>query len=115
MIVYAYIYTMESFYSWFDSIFENLSKPVYYTLITTFYLMYFATIFGIAYIQPKYLDTLNKFIHIFIGGILVLRFNPYRTFTCSKNDQLFIFASATMLLLSTGITATFEKYVKQYI
>jgi hypothetical protein len=102
---------MGSFYSQFDSIFEHLSKPVYYTLIVVFYVMYFATMFGIAYVQPEYLATLNRFIHLFIGVILVLRFNPYRTFICSKNDQRFIFTSATILLLSTGITETLEKYV----
>jgi len=102
------IHKMTSFYYHFDHLFETLSRPVYYTLITLFYTIYFATLFGVAYVNTKYLEIMNTGIHIFVGLMLIIRFNPFRNFKCNENDQLFIFASASLLLLSTGITRTLE-------
>ena len=99
---------MNSFYYHFDHLFESFSRPVYYTLIILFYIIYFVTLFGIAYVNPEYLDIMNTGIHIFIGLMLIIRFNPLRNFKCNENDQLFIFASASLLLLSTGISRTLE-------
>jgi len=101
---------MNSFYHHFDKLFEMVSRPVYYTLVTLFYIFYFVALFGIAYVKPEYLEMMNTGIHIFIGLMLVIRFNPLRTFKCNENDQLFIFSSASLLLLSTGISQTLENY-----
>ena len=101
---------MSSFYSHFDQLFETISHPVYYTITTIFYIFYFVTLFGIAYVKPEYLDIVNAGIHIFVGLLLVIRFNPFRKFKCNESDQLFIFSSASLLLLSTGISQTLEKH-----
>ena len=111
----AILYKMNGFFYHFDMFFENASRPTYYTLISIFYFLYFLTLFQITYINPSYLEIMNTFIHIFISIVLIMRFNPYRSIKCTENDQIFIFASAILLLISTGVTHTIENNVYRFI
>lgn len=99
----------------FDMFFENASRPTYYTLISIFYFLYFLTLFQITYINPSNLEMMNTIIHTFISIVLIMRFNPYRSIKCNENDQLFIFASAILLLISTGVTHTIENNLYHFL
>jgi hypothetical protein len=111
----AILYKMNGFLHHVDTFFEHASRPTYYTLISIFYFLYFLTLFQITYVNPSYLEMMNTFIHIFISIVLIIRFNPYRSIKCNENDQLFIFASAILLLISTGVTRTIENHLYHFI
>ena len=89
----------------FFSFIENISPHVYFLLVTLWYLVYVISIIGLAYIEPKYIKTLNTVIQYFIAIILFIRFNPFRKHViCNKNDRIFILASSFFLLVNDEFT-----------
>jgi len=84
---------------------EKVSPQVYFILIGIWYIVYFVTIVGLAYIDPKYVKTLNMIIQFFIAFVLFVRFNPFqKRITCNRNDRMFVLASCFFLLVNDEFT-----------
>ena len=84
---------------------EKVSPQVYFILIGIWYIVYFVTIVGLAYIDPKYVKTFNMIIQFFIAFVLFIRFNPFqKRITCNRNDRMFVLASCFFLLVNDEFT-----------
>jgi len=98
-----------------DKILENITKPIYYSLLIILYCLYFFIIVGIFYVNTYYIQLLLKVIQIFIATILIIRFNPIRNHTFNESDSDIIFASALFLLLNSFLTGNTIVYLKNLI
>jgi hypothetical protein len=82
---------------------DNLGRSSYFILLG-FNIIYFATLFGIIFIKPNYINTFNICVHTFLCLFLMYRFNPLRkNIDVTKYDQIIVFSSAIFLLLNLGI------------
>ena len=95
---------------------EKISPKVYFILIGIWYIIYFVSIIGLAYIDPKYVKTLNSIIQTFIALVLVIRFNPIqKNLKCNRNDRIFILASCFFLLINDEFTNYVRTFFKDRI
>lgn len=80
--------------------------------IYLFYLLYFISLVGIFYVDPKYLTWINLFIRYFVLGFLLLRFHPFqKNIKFTDFDQKIVFSSALFLLATTSITDLVNTYL----
>ena len=87
------------------------------------YLTFISTIFfiisftGGILIDKKYIYILNSIIHIYIGIILILRFNPYSRVYNSKKDKEYdrklAFNAGIIILLSTTMIEVIQFYIQK--
>jgi len=79
-----------------------------YVFITTLYSMFvliWLVILGIGKFAPKYLEPVQTFLKLYIGGLLFVRYNPatYKDRTFREFDRKIVFTCSIFLLLSTGL------------
>lgn len=98
-----------------DSAIEHISAPVYYWFAGILYIIYFLSMFGIAYINLDYTEYLNSVVQIFIAVVLIIRFNPLRKLTCTANDRVLIMSSAVFLLINDGVSSGLRMYFQDYL
>lgn len=95
---------------------EKVSPQVYFLLIGIWYIVYFVTIIGLAYVDPIYVKTLNTIIQTFIAFVLFIRFNPFQKhLTCNRNDRIFILASCFFLLINDEFTNYMRTFFRDRI
>ena len=79
-------------------------KPAYLGGMLSIHVLYFATFFGILYINQTYIRWLNIVIQCFVCVFLIVRFNPFRKDMKLKPlDNYIIFGSA--IILATNLLA----------
>lgn len=99
-----------------NKIVEKISPQVYFLLIGIWYIIYFVTIIGLAYVDPIYVKTLNTIIQTFIAFVLFVRFNPFqKKMICNKNDRIFVLASCFFLLLNDEFTDYIQSFFQDRI
>ena len=62
------------------------------------HILYYATFFGIFYINPEFLNLYSTCIQAFVALFLIYRFHPFAQHKIDKFDVNVIFASALFLL-----------------
>ena len=80
-------------------------KHLYILTLYASYILFFAALFGVWSYAPKYLDTVESWLQLYVGMFLVLRFNPFwgkKTF--DSFDRRIVFSSALFLLASSSLT-----------
>ena len=92
----------------FDSIVENIKKPVYLSLLFVIYFTYFLILFGIYQTNPFYVRYFSKFLQAFIAVFLIIRFHPFRKHQLRDFDDRIIFGSALLILSDLGVTSVIE-------
>lgn len=92
----------------YDSIIENIKKPVYLSLLFAMYFTYFLIVFGIYQINPFYVTYFSKFLQAFIAVFLIIRFHPFRKHQLHDFDDRIIFGSALLILSDLGVTSVIE-------
>lgn len=99
-----------------DNAVENVKKPALLFTVGLTYITYIFIFLGVSYISPQYIRVLSNIMHILIAGILIYKFNPFRSVTkFTEGDANLIFFIAVFLVMSTGITEialTFFKSLK---
>uniref|UniRef100_A0A6C0JGF4 Uncharacterized protein n=1 Tax=viral metagenome TaxID=1070528 RepID=A0A6C0JGF4_9ZZZZ len=81
-------------------------------LLFGFNMIYFATLFGIVYVNSSYINVFNIVVHVILCLFLIVRFNPLRKdIVIKKYDQVFIFSTAIFLLLNLGVIEYINKFV----
>ena len=89
-----------------------------FTIITYVnYIVYALVLFGMSYLTPESVSTLNKYMPVYISLFLLIRFNPLR-----RKDQHFTdldrkiaFSSGVFLILTTTVGALAEAYLQKYV
>ena len=61
--------------------------------------------------NPRYLDTLNLIIKVYVSLFLIIRFNPFIKLKINNFDRKIIFSSGIFLLSTTAIT----EFIKSFI
>ena len=87
-----------------DTFVDAITKPVFASSILLLHVCYFLVFIGLLNVNTNYLDGLSIFIQVFIGLLLIYRFNPLRTAELKVYDQQIIFASAIFILTNVGFT-----------
>lgn len=97
-----------------NKVVEKISPKLYFILIGIWYIIYFVSIAGLAYIEPQYVKTLNTIIQTFVAFVLFVRFNPFqKKMICNRNDRIFILASCFFLLLNDEFTDYIQSFFKR--
>ena len=93
---------------------RKFSELVFLYLINISYVLYIIVLLGIGGFAPTYLRYLRTFLQIYIGILLVLRYNPftYKGKDFGEFDRQLVFSSGIFLLLSTAIIGSIEKYLQ---
>jgi hypothetical protein len=93
---------------------RKFSELVFLYLINISYVLYIIVLLGIGGFAPKYLRYLRTFLQIYIGILLVIRYNPltYKGREFGEFDRRLVFSSGIFLLLSTALIGSFERYLQ---
>jgi hypothetical protein len=73
---------------------------------------YLAVLIGLVGTAPEYIETLEKYIKVYISLFLIWRFNPFTTtgkFT--ELDRKIVFASALTVLTTSALNSTIQYYL----
>jgi hypothetical protein len=82
-------------------------EKLYNYAIYLWFILYALSIFGIYTKAPKYLLKLDFYLKLYIGGFLVIRYNPFFSFVGDKLesfDKKLIFSGGLFILLTTILT-----------
>jgi len=90
---------------------NDFIKIIYLKLIKIYTFASIASLFGIAFISPKYLEYLDVFIKTSVSLLLALIFNPYNKFKFNNLDKKIVFSSALLLFSTTAL----HNFLKIYI
>ena len=91
---------------------DKIYQKLFLYGINITFILYLFVIFGINKYAPEYLSDLKYFLKIYIGFILVLLFNPFaKKEKLTSVDKKIVFSSGLILLLSTSIFSSIEKYI----
>ena len=81
-------------------------EDFYYTLLYTFYIMYFLVVLNLAYFKSvtAYLPLIQSALKYFVILFLMFRFNPHSHETFTEFDKKIVFSSSLFLLSTTAAT-----------
>ena len=74
------------------------------------YFIIFLTIIGIEIIEPKYMDTFNDWLKMYIALYLIYKFNSFRTIKFTELDRRVVFTSGILLLSTTILNEMFNYF-----
>tara|TARA_B100001057_G_C22672325_1_gene880366 strand:+ start:256 stop:600 length:345 start_codon:yes stop_codon:yes gene_type:complete len=87
---------------------------IYGTIISS--ILFFVSIMGISYVDPKYISSLHTILKIYVAFILLIHFNPFIEYKKSGSQQNFdrkiAFSAGIFLLLTTTIVTSIEYYIR---
>ena len=90
---------------------------VIYKYLTQIYSIIFVISFlGVTLVDYKYTYYLSTIIHMYIGIVLIIRFNPYtKNSTTQKEkeyDRRIAYSGGILLIMSTTFSQFFQQYIK---
>lgn len=91
----------------------NLQERLFDIIIYISYLLVILSFFGLSQSAPKYLNTVDYYIRIYICLFLMWRFNPLRTYYEFTNLDRKIAFSAGAFIFTTTILNQYLASVKQ--
>jgi len=93
---------------------RKFSELVFLYLINISFVLYIIVLLGVGGFAPKYFHYLKTFLQIYIGILLVIRYNPitYKGRDFGEFDRRLVFSSGIFLLLSTALIGSIEKYLQ---
>ena len=84
----------------------------FYILLLLFNVLYFAALYGVIFVNTKYINIFNIIVHSLLCLFLIYKFNPLqKDIEVKQYDQLIIFSIALFLLINLGIV----EYLKTII
>jgi hypothetical protein len=73
---------------------------------------YLAVLIGLVGTAPEYIETLEKYIKVYVAIFLILRFNPFTsTGKFTELDRKIVFASALTVLTTSALNNTIQYYL----
>ena len=84
--------------------FYNLQHGAFTIFIVIIYFLYAVSIIGLSTTAPKYIETLDSYIKIYICLFLIYRFNPFRSrIEFTELDRKIVFSAGLFILATTTI------------
>lgn len=83
----------------------NVFDYVFLTTLYSMFVLIWLGILGIGKFAPQYLEPVQTFLKLYIGGLLFVRYNPvtYKDRTFREFDRRIVFTCSIFLLLSTAL------------
>jgi len=93
---------------------RKFSELVFLYLINISFVLYIIVLLGVGGFAPKYFHYLKTFLQIYIGILLVIRYNPitYKGRDFGEFDRQLVFSSGIFLLLSTALIGSIQQYLQ---
>lgn len=93
---------------------RKFSELVFLYLINISFVLYIIVLLGVGGFAPKYFHYLKTFLQIYIGILLVIRYNPitYKGRDFGEFDRQLVFSSGIFLLLSTALIGSIQNYLQ---
>jgi hypothetical protein len=93
---------------------RKFSELLFLYLINISFVLYIIVLLGVGGFAPKYFHYLKTFLQIYIGILLVIRYNPitYKGRDFGEFDRRLVFSSGIFLLLSTALIGSIQKYLQ---
>ena len=89
---------------------NNIQERIFDILIFISYFLLFCSAFGFSYLAPKFLDTIDYYIRIYICLFLLWRFNPLKNENTFTNlDRKIAFRAGLLILTTTTLNEYFIK------
>ena len=84
--------------------YEKTQERLFDIFVIIMYTTYILLLFGITIIDSKKLSTLSYFVNIYVGIILIYRFNRFRTNIVFTNlDRKIVFSAGLFMIISNSI------------
>ena len=95
----------------------GIIENFYYTLLYTFYAVYFLVVLNLAYFKSvtAYLPLIQSALKYFVILFLIIRFNPYSHETFTEFDKKIVFSSSFFLLSTTAVTDFLLSYFNKNV
>lgn len=94
----------------------NFHRIVYKYLTQIYSIIFFVSFLGITLVNQKYIHYLSTIIHLYVGIVLIIRFNPYTKNSTTKKekeyDRRIAYSAGILLLMSTTFSQFFQQYIK---
>ena len=87
----------------------KLQNTVFNIIILLSYLLYIIVLFGVSYEAPKYLNTLDYYVSVYVSFFLIVRFNPFRKIEFNDLDRKIAFSAGTLLFTSVVMNSILTK------
>jgi hypothetical protein len=85
---------------------NSVQEKVFDTSINITYFLIIITALGLSTTAPKYLDTLDYYVKVYVCLFLVWRFNPFRNIkNFTKLDKKIAFSSGLFILTTTFLAS----------
>jgi hypothetical protein len=93
---------------------KKFSELLFLYSINISFVLYIIVLLGVGGFAPKYFHYLKTFLQIYIGILLVIRYNPitYKGRDFGEFDRRLVFSSGIFLLLSTALIGSIQKYLQ---
>jgi hypothetical protein len=98
----------------------NLQNHAFTIFIVLSYILYAISVFGLSKNAPKYIQTLDSYVKIYICLYLVYRYNPLRKwifkqkFEFTELDRKIVYSSAMFILATTAINSYAIRYLSKF-
>lgn len=98
---------------------KNFQEFFFDWFITISYILIFVSFLGLSQSAPKYLETLDYYIRIYICLFLMWRFNPLRThYEFNELDAKIAFSAGAFILTTTALNqylTQIREFIKSHL
>jgi hypothetical protein len=99
----------------FNKDINYFQEKFFTTTIIIVNILVLLTVLGISKTAPKYLDTIEFYVKIYVCLFLIWRFNPFRQVKKFTNLDKKIAFSSGMIILTTSFLTNILEYKNNYI
>lgn len=89
----------------------NFQNSAFTLFVMVSYILYAISIIGLSRNAPKYIETLDSYVKIYVCLFLIYRFNPFRkTIEFTELDRKIAFSAGLFILTTTTINKIILTY-----
>jgi hypothetical protein len=90
---------------------EPLYQQIFVVMTWTVWLLYAVVYLGVSLQAPEYLKVMRDYAQLYIGLILLYRFNPFWTQPLSQSDANIASSAGVILVLSSTVAANMVSWL----
>jgi len=94
--------------------FSSLQNNIFNVVIVLTYILYIVITLGFTKYAPKYLETLDYYVKIYVSLFLIWRFNGFRKIHFNDLDAKIAFNAGIFLLMTTALNGIILNYYDKF-
>ena len=98
-----------------DLLGHPISQTAFFYGVYASYILFFIAFFGVASIDPSYIQVLEAAMKTYVALFLVLRFNPLVRERPTKLDRQIAYSAGLFLLVTTSVGILAQTYLKSFV